>query len=111
MSATRERKTPRWRMARICGVNHTIVYKTEREMPDELGQCHSDHQEIWLSENLTHESMINTLLHECLHTIDHAYGLDMTERQINVMATALIAFARDNPELASGLLAAPREPQ
>jgi Zn-dependent peptidase ImmA (M78 family) len=83
---------------KICGVDHKIIMKSSIEMPNELGLCHSDIQEIWLNSSNSPESMLNTLLHECIHTIDHAYDLDMSERQVTVLATALIAFARDNPE-------------
>lgn len=98
-----------WRSVKICGVDHQIVFKTAKEMPDELGLCHSDIQEIWLADSNTPETMINTLLHECIHTIDHTYNLDMSERQVDVMATALIAFARDNPRIAQQLFTLIRE--
>lgn len=98
-----------WRSVKICGVDHHIMFKTHIEMPDELGLCHSDIQQIWLAESNTDETMLNTLLHECIHTIDHTYNLDMTERQVDVMATALIAFARDNPRIARQLFSLHRD--
>lgn len=82
---------------KICGVNYKIVSKTMIEMPEELGLAHADIQEIWLNKTNTRETNVNTLLHECIHMIDHQYDLDMSERQVTVLATALIAFARDNP--------------
>ena len=85
--------------ARICGVDYKILTKPFSKMPEELGLCHSDIQEIWLNDDTTRETNINTLLHECLHAISNAYDIEMTERQVNVCATALIAFGRDNPEL------------
>lgn len=86
---------------KICGVNHKIIMKTALEMPNELGLCHSDIQEIWLNKTNTRETNLNVLLHECLHTISDVYDLDLSERQVSVLATALIAFARDNPNVAS----------
>jgi Zn-dependent peptidase ImmA (M78 family) len=85
--------------ARICGVDYKIVTQPFAKMPEDLGLCHSDTQEIWLNEINTRETNINTLLHECLHAISNAYDIELTERQVNVGATALIAFARENPEL------------
>lgn len=92
-----------WSTVKVCGVDHKIVLKSDIYMPNELGLCHSDIQEIWLSESNTNETMINTLLHECIHTIDHTYHLNLKERQVAVLATALIAFARDNPDVAKQL--------
>lgn len=98
-----------WSTVKICGVQHHIVIKPVLDMPNELGLCHSDVQQIWLAETNTDETMLNVLLHECIHTIDHAYSLDMSERQVTVLATALIAFARDNPKIAKQLFSVPRE--
>lgn len=95
--------TANWNSVKICGVEHAIVLKPAIEMPDQLGLCHSDVQQIWLASTNTPETQLNTLLHECIHTIDHLYDLDMSERQVCVLATALIAFARDNPHIAHQL--------
>lgn len=83
---------------KICGVDYKIVTKNSMDMPDALGLCHSDQQQIWLLDSNTDETNTNVLLHECLHAISDALDLELTERQVNVLATALIAFARDNPE-------------
>jgi Zn-dependent peptidase ImmA (M78 family) len=84
----------------ICGIEHSIMVKPSIEMPNELGLCHSDVQQIWLNASNTPETNRNVLLHECIHTIDHALCLELSERQVTVLATALINFARDNPEFA-----------
>lgn len=83
---------------KICGVSYQLVQKSQLEMPEELGLCHSDLQQIWLNVTNTFETNINTILHESLHAISDAYQIDLSERQVCVLATALIAFARDNPE-------------
>ena len=85
---------------KICGVFYKILMKTPVEMPNELGLCHSDFQEIWLNNSNTRETNINVLLHECLHTISDVYDLELTERQVHVLASTLIGFARDNPAYA-----------
>lgn len=94
-----------WKSVSICSVDHNIVLKPSREMPDQLGLCLSDTQQIWLCETNSDETMLNVLLHESIHTIDHVYNLDMTERQVAVLATALISFARDNPKIAAQIFA------
>lgn len=101
--------TAEWNTVKICGVQHNILFKSAVEMPDELGLCHSDIQQIWLCETNSDETMLNVLLHECIHTIDHNHDLDMTERQVKVLAFALIAFARDNPKIARQLFSLPKE--
>lgn len=83
---------------KICGVTYSVIHKSDTEMPAELGMCHSDLQEIWLRKSNTEETNTNVLLHECLHAISDALDLELSERQVNVTATALIAFARDNPK-------------
>lgn len=82
---------------KICGVTHKVIQKPNIIMPNELGLCHSDIQEIWLNDANTVETNRNVLLHECIHAIDHALQLELSERQVSVLATAIIAFARDNP--------------
>lgn len=83
---------------KICGVDYQIVTKNSLDMPDALGQCHSDCQQIWILDSNTEETNTNVLLHECLHAISDALDLELSERQVTVLATALIAFARDNPQ-------------
>lgn len=43
---------------------------------------------------------MDTLLHEVLHCIDHLMNTSMSERQVRLMATGLIAIFQDNPEFA-----------
>lgn len=87
--------------ASICTVLYSIVKKNSIDMPDSLGMCHSDIQEIWVNNSNTDETTRNVILHECIHAISDSYDLELTERQVKVLATALIAFSRDNPELAN----------
>lgn len=82
----------------ICSVDYKIINKNSTDMPDLLGLCQSNIQEIWINNSNTPETRRNVMLHECLHAISDIYDLELSERQVSVMATALIAFARDNPE-------------
>lgn len=43
---------------------------------------------------------MDTILHETIHAIDHWLDLEMTERQVRLMATALIGLFQDNPDYA-----------
>lgn len=89
-----------YKNVKICGVPYQIVVKNSMDMPNALGLCHSDQQQIWLLDSNTEETNTNVLLHEILHAVSDAYDLELSERQVNVLATALIALARDNPEYA-----------
>jgi hypothetical protein len=89
---------------KICSVDYQVIEKPSIEMPDLLGLCHSSIQQIWLCESNTEETNKNTLLHEALHTISHSYDLELSERQVSVTATAIIALFRDNPELIDYIL-------
>jgi len=84
---------------KIFGETYNVILKSELEMNNNLGLCHPDKQEIWLNEKNTDQTNRNVLLHECVHAIDYMNDLDMTERQVNVSSTALIALVKDNPEL------------
>jgi hypothetical protein len=94
---------------KICGVNYQLVQKSQLEMPEDLGECHSDLQQIWLNVTNTPETNTNTILHECLHAISDAYQIDLSERQVCVLATALISFARDNPDHSKVIFGLPNQ--
>lgn len=83
---------------RLCGQTWVIREKNSVEM-NELGLCHTDIHEIWISSSCTPEVKRNTLLHEVLHALSYVGQLRMSERQVDVLATLLIAMTRDNPEL------------
>ena len=69
------------------------------ELTDDLGQCRPDQLEIILNPNQAIESIKHTLLHELIHCIEMKLHLEMTERQVDVIALGLIDLFRSNPEL------------
>jgi hypothetical protein len=69
------------------------------EMPDDLGQCRPDQLEVVLNPNQATESIRHTFLHELVHCIEMKLHLEMTERQVDLMALGLIDLFRTNPEL------------
>jgi len=83
---------------KICGVDFKVIYKSSRDMPMDLGSCHTNIQELWVNESNTEETSTNVILHEVIHALSDMYDLDMTERQVNVLTTVLIGFSRDNPQ-------------
>ena len=69
------------------------------ELPEDLGQCRPDQLEIVLNPNQVPESLVHTFVHEVIHSIEQKQQLDMTERQVDLIAMGLIDLLRTNPEL------------
>ena len=69
------------------------------ELQDDLGQCRPDQLEVVLNSNQTEESIRHTMLHELVHCIEQKLQLEMTERQVDLIALGLIDLFRSNPEL------------
>ena len=78
---------------------------TEKELPNELGMCYVDSNEILLrTQGLPADTIIHTFLHELVHSIEQKLELDMTERQVDLMALGLIDLFRNNPQMVELLL-------
>ena len=77
----------------------TIRTAQQGELPDDLGQCRPDQLEVVLNHNQSEESIRHTLLHELIHCIEMKLHLEMTERQVDVLALGLIDLFRSNPQL------------
>ena len=69
------------------------------ELQDDLGQCRPDQLEVVLNHNQTEESIRHTIIHELIHCIEQKLLLEMTERQVDLVALGLIDLFRSNPEL------------
>ena len=65
----------------------------------DFGQCVSTKCEIVIDPNVHVDQQKDTLIHECLHAIDHEMDTGLRERQIRLIATGLLHFIRSNPEL------------
>ena len=77
----------------------TIRTAQQGELPDDLGQCRPDQLEVVLNHNQSEESIRHTLLHELIHCIEMKLHLEMTERQVDVLALGMIDLFRSNPQL------------
>ena len=78
---------------------------TEKELPNELGMCYVDSNEILLrTQGLPADTVIHTFLHELVHSIEQKLELDMTERQVDLIALGLIDLFRNNPAMVELLL-------
>ncbi len=74
----------------------TIRVAQPGEIPEDLGQCRADLHEIVINPNQSEESMLHTILHEICHSIEIKQHLEMTERQIDLMALGFIDLLRNN---------------
>jgi hypothetical protein len=67
------------------------------------GQYNPTAQVITLTNNMTPQREATAFLHEVFHAIDELVGSELTEKQIEVFAPALLSFLRDNKMLKEGL--------
>ena len=96
------------KVLRIVGKNYRVV-QTETPMIDDCGQCDDNKQEIKISQGMAHDLERDTLLHEAIHAIDYCMQLNMSEKQVNGMGTALYALLGDKPDLIKYLIAKPKK--
>lgn len=74
-------------------------------LEDKVGMMDYRKQKIFIFDDMNEDIMADTLLHEILHTIFYASGVnedfdhDGQERIVNTFATPLLQIIRDNPEL------------
>ena len=70
-----------------------------------LGLAHFDAACINIRDDHgTESAYANTLLHETLHIIDNAAGLDLSEKQVTVLANCIMGVLSDNPEFVQCIL-------
>jgi hypothetical protein len=66
---------------------------------DNMGECESFKGTITIREDLEESMYTATLLHECLHLIDHYLELKLSEEQVTGLGEGLFSTLRENPEL------------
>lgn len=84
---------------RLFGQTWTIRTGTDKETEGCLGLCYSASNEILIAPYQKYDAVIQTLLHELLHSIEEKMHLEMTERQIDCLAVGLIDLFRSTPEM------------
>jgi hypothetical protein len=80
----------------VMGKNYKIIPTTHIT---ELGLTEFAKCEITIATEADPQQVKDSVLHEIIHAIDLELKLDMEERQVHCMATALLALFKDNPEL------------
>lgn len=64
----------------------------------DYGRCRSVTQEIHVNMGQAPHQMRDTLLHEVLHAVSNELHLELEERQVHVLANALLDTLRRNPK-------------
>ena len=95
---------------RIIGKDYEVQHKDKAASPEDLGLCDDEAQIINVRIDIADDSIIETLLHECIHAISSGMKLSLTERQVHGLGVGLYALFKDNPDLVS-LLPCPRAPK
>ncbi len=75
------------------------------EGDDDYGQCSHPKGLLTISPAQTDDCKRDPVLHELTHWLDEEMQTKMTERQVRLISTALLAAIRDNPALVAYLTA------
>lgn len=75
-----------------------------RELDNCLGLCNPQTNTIILDPELPESVMTQTLFHEIIHIWEMTLAQNLTEQQVDVLATAMVHFFRANPEIIELLL-------
>ncbi len=84
---------------RLFSQQWTIRTALPGEIPEDLGQCRPDLHEIVVNPNQSQESMAHTIMHEITHSIELKQHLELTERQVDLIALGFIDLFRRTPDL------------
>lgn len=86
-----------------------IGYKTYQlnYIPSHLGDSHGiclkDKGQIYIDEDLSPDDKINTIVHEILHAVFHAYAIEASdeveERHVLTLANGITEVVLRNPQL------------
>ena len=85
----------------ILGKQYRIVSK---KLKNKFGTCDYSQSLIKINSGSDEEQMRDTILHECIHAIDHELDTGMKERQVRLLATGLLHWMRANPSVLAALI-------
>lgn len=83
---------------RVAGINYEIRERSPAEMEGRLGLADFNNQLISINQDCTQQTKKIAVVHEIIHILSDAYGLNLTEEQVKIGTHAAIAFMVDNPE-------------
>jgi len=80
----------------LIGQTWTIRAANQFELVDDLGLCNPDQLEIIINPNQAEDSMLHTILHEIIHSIEIKLCLELTERQVDLLALGILDLLKSN---------------
>ena len=89
---------------KIAGLNYKILDKDDSDMNGTIGLANFNTQEIWINKAHTEQTRSLARIHEVLHIIEQAYGIELTEKQVTILAHGITACINDNKHLLSFVL-------
>jgi hypothetical protein len=82
---------------KILGKEYNIIMVSDYNLlTDKLGLIDYATNTIYLKDNPNEEIMKETLLHEVIHGIEFALGLNLTEQQVTALSSGLYAVVKEN---------------
>ncbi len=97
------------RFVHVLGQKFTVTEQDQVFFPDDgtpiRGLIIRADQIIQVDRNQHPETRAETLLHECIHAVEDALGLDFEEAEVGVLSRGLFALLRDNPALVRAVTA------
>lgn len=89
------------RRLKVLNLTYTVrfVAANEAEASEAYGWCDFGRQEIILVDGQSREALADTFLHEAMHAIGNAMGVDWQaeEKVVATMSTGLTTFWQANP--------------
>lgn len=87
----------------IAGKIYQVELVKEDHMPN-LGEHLRDKQVIRIREGQVPECERDTVLHEVFHAISDSFILNLNEKEVHILAGAVLALLRHNSDLAKYLV-------
>jgi len=92
-------------LLRILGKSYSVSYRKGGPLgDDEQGDCNYQKQEITVMDGLGGDEERATLLHEAIHCVAYAMGINLPEKHVEALEGGLYALMVDNPDLMNYLL-------
>jgi len=76
----------------ILGKTYKIEYVDNKTLGGNYGDCNTTKAYIRINKEITKQQQEDTLLHEVLHIISDELNIELGEKQVQILATALYSI-------------------
>jgi hypothetical protein len=80
------------------------VYRVKFRQETDCGRCDNARLTITISRDQDKQHQRDTLLHEVIHAVEYACGMDIGEENVRMLGTHLLAALVENPEATRWIL-------